>query len=356
MTLVKYLYKKFIPCFLGALFFFSMMLVLVDLLMNLWQFIQNQVPVAKIGRLMLLYVPKTLWYAAPLAVLFGVAFTLSSLYANNELTVIFASGISLLKFTAPLLIFSFFLSFAFFYFENNYVVPNYKRKVALQKELLGEEENKNNDKVVVLSESGRMIYKADFYDDVNKRLYALYVVFRNEDKSLDKIVYAETAVWKEDHWSLSNAYVYRVKDGELTVDRRSADLSLELTEPPDTFRNFEISVEEVNTKDARAYIALLRRTGLPSSEAMSVYYKKYSFPSVIFLVVFLSIGLSGKSRKNVLLMSLISCVSAAVLFYVTQMVTMYMAKFDVISPFAGAWLPVFIFIGISIALIKFART
>ena len=88
------------------------MLVLVDLLMNLWQFIQNQVPVAKIGRLMLLYVPKTLWYAAPLAVLFGVAFTLSSLYANNELTVIFASGISLLKFTAPLLIFSFFLSFA----------------------------------------------------------------------------------------------------------------------------------------------------------------------------------------------------------------------------------------------------
>ena len=356
MTLYKYLAKKFLPCFLGALAFFSLILVLVDLLMNLWQFIQNQVPFSEIMRLMWLYVPKTIWYAAPLAVLFGVAFTLSSLYASNELTVIFASGISLFKFTFPLLIFSLILSVAFFLFDDNIVVPMYRNKVELQKVLMKEEQSKNNDKVVVLAEQGKYVYKADFYDDINKRLYNLYVIIRNDNGSLDSIIRADSAYFYEGRWVLSNGIVYTLLDNEMKVSTANRGYEDLLVEVPDTFQKFEISVEEVNTEDARAYIELLRRTGLPASEATSVYYKKYAFPAIIFIVVFLSIGLSGKSRKNVLLSSLILCVGSAVLFYVTQMVTMYMAKFDLISPFAGAWAPVFIFTIISIVLMRLART
>ena len=59
MKLVYYLFKKFIPLFVGALAFFSLVLVLVDLLMNLWNYISNQVPGAMVGKIMLLYLPKT---------------------------------------------------------------------------------------------------------------------------------------------------------------------------------------------------------------------------------------------------------------------------------------------------------
>ena len=78
--------------------------------------------------------------------------------------------------------------------------------------------------------------------------------------------------------------------------------------------------------------------------------------TIVFIVVFLSIGLSGRSRKNVLLLSLTASISAAVLFYVTQMLTMILAKFGYITPFAGAWFPVILFIFISIALLRTART
>ncbi len=356
MTLIRYLFKKFLPSFFAALFFFSIVLVLVDLLMNLWSYIQCETPGLVVLKIIALYIPKTLWYAAPLSVLFSVSFVLSSLYADNELTVIFASGVSLLKFTLPLLVFSALLSVGFFWFENTLVVPYYREKVALQNEALGEERSNNNDRVVVISEQGRVVYKADYYDDDNKRLYDLYVVFRNDDMTLDLILHADTAWWDEDRWNLSNGIVYRWNGESLDVSTGAFYLTERLTEVPETFRNFEISVEEVNSADAREYIQLLQRTGLPSAEARSVYYKKFSFPSIIFIVVFLSIGLSGKSRKNVLLMSLISCVSAAVLFYVTQMVTMYLAKFGYISPFSGAWAPVIIFIGISIGLVRHART
>ncbi len=356
MTLLKYLAKKFLPSFVGALGFFSLMLVLVDLFTNLWQFIQYAIPASSILRLMLLYVPKTLWYAAPLAVLFAVSFTLSSLYSNNELTVIFASGVSLFRFVFPLLLFSAFLSVGFFFFEDRIVVPYYRQKVEFQSELLGENSSKNNSDVVVFAENGRQIYKADYYDDNSRRLYGLIVILRNEERKLEGIVFADSAMWMEDHWEMSNYTYYRYEDGEATSYKNWMPDKMSIAELPETFRNFEISVEEVNTQDARAYISLLQRTGLPTGEAKSIYYKKYSFPTIIFLVVFLSVGLSGRSRKNVLLSSLILCVSAAVLFYVTQMVTMYLAKFNVISPFAGAWLPVFIFFGISIVLFRTSRT
>lgn len=357
MTFLGYLLKKFIPSFFIAMFFFAFVLDLADILINLWNYIQNAVPVTMVLKVMLLYFPKALWYTAPLSVLFAVSFTLSGLYAGSEMTAVFASGVSLFRFTLPLVLLSAALSFGFFKFENIIVVPYYKQKVELQNLLLNTEKSKNNDDVVVISEAGGIVYKAGFYDDSSRQLYDLTVVMKSQSE-LQEIIVADSALWQEEkgRWKLQNSVVYRYDGTSFTVDDvREEDLAL-LVEIPETFQNSEISVDEVNAEDARKYIELLNRTGLPSGEAESMYYKKYAFPSIIFLVVLLSIGLTGRSKRNVLLVSIILCVSAAVLFYVTQMVTMYMAKFEYLSAFAGAWLPVIVFFIISIVLLKFTRT
>ena len=82
----------------------------------------------------------------------------------------------------------------------------------------------------------------------------------------------------------------------------------------------------------------------------------FSFPFILFIAAFLAVGVTGKTRKNVLLISLASCIAASVLFYVTMMVTMVLAKHGYISAFAGAWSPVIFFTIISIVLLRFART
>ncbi len=358
MKLVLYIYRRFMPVFIGAIVFFSFVLVLVDLLMNLWKLIINQASPSAVFHLMMLYVPKTIWYAVPIAILFAASYVLSDLYANNELIVIFASGVSLFKFTMPLLIFSFIMSFVLFFFEDTVVVPTYAQKTELQNELLQTNQSRNNDKIVVLSDFSSIVYKADFYNDDEQRLYQLYVVIRNEDKSLYAVVYADSASWKKDkqHWKLSGAVQYTVQNSDVITGSLQEGIEDRLTEPPETFRNNTVSVEEVNTREAREYITHLQRTGLPSAEAKSVYYKKFAFPFVVFIVVFLSIGLSGKTRKNVLLISLALCIGSAVLFYVTQMITMLLAKFGYIPPLLGAWFPVFIFVIMSSILLKYART
>lgn len=356
MKIVEYLFRKVIPLFVGAIIFFALVLIMVDLMMNLWNFISNGVPGLKVLRIMGLYVPKCLWYATPIAMLFAVSYTLSDLYANNELIAIFASGISLTRFTFPLLVFAFGMSFVLFFFDDKVVVPTYAKKTAEQEEVLNKNKTLNNDKIVILSENGNICYKADFYDDDTKRLNSLYIILRNEDKSLNSVIRADSASWHDDRWFLSGAIQYKQENGTVTAGTVSDEIVQRLTEPPETFQNNVISVETVDSATAKVYIEHLQKAGLPFAEPMSLYYKKFSFPFILFIVVFLSVGLSGKTRKNVMLMSLASCISAAVLFYVTQMITMLLAKFGAISPFMGAWFPVFMFVVIAAVVLRYART
>lgn len=358
MTLIKYLLKRFVAYFFGTLVLCSLMVVFLDLMMNMVDYIECAAPLKSILKVMWYFTPKAIWYCAPLATLFAVSLSLSTLYSTNELTVIFTSGVSLFKFTLPLIIISIFLSFGFFYFENTVVVPTLQKKVELQNQLLMREKYESNSDVVIIAEQGKIVYKADFYNDLQKTLKNLYVIIRDENYELDRIVHSNLAYWNESDqfWEVSPASVYRYRDGFLDFSTITAGLSRILVEPPDTFKNFEVNVEEVDTETAREYIKLRKRAGLPYAEALSVYYKKYSFPFVIFLVVFLSIGLSCKSRKNVFLIGLILCVCSAVAFFVVQMVTMYLAKFGYIPPIYGGWFPVILFTIISVVLLRYSKT
>ena len=248
------------------------------------------------------------------------------------------------------------MSVGLFFFEDKLVVPTYAKKVHLQEFVLHKEKSLNNDKIVIMSDEGRIIYKADYFDNTSMRLFSVYILLRDDEKNMKALIYCDSAAWIEDHWELSNPVQYENLDGEVvmnSVDRNFVSL---LVEPPETFRNNTISVEEVNTSQAREYIEHLEKAGLPSAEEKSVYYKKYAFPFVVFIVVFLAVGLSGKTRKNVLLVSLALSIAAVVLFYVTQMITMLMAKFQTIPPLFGAWFPVVLYIFVSTILLKFAKT
>lgn len=360
MKLVGYLLKKIIPLFIGAVLFFALVLNLVDLFMNITTYMQNGCSWHDVGVVMLNYIPKTVWYAVPVAILFSTSYTLSNMYANNELEALFASGVSLFKFTFPALFLSFLLSFALFAFENALVVQTYEKKVKIQNQLLQKFETENNDNVIVISDNGKIIYNAARYFEETKRLQNVYIVFRDEDKNLIAIVHSDLAVWnfEKQHWQLQNSLEYvRSEENEKFMTKPfDSDLEEKLTESYEIFRKNIVDVQSVSAKEAKIYIDHLRKAGLPFGEQLSEYYKKFAFPFIVFIVVFLSIGLTGKTKKNVLLISLASCISASVFFYVMHMVSMVFAKHGYISPFAGAWSPVILFTIASIILLKYSRT
>lgn len=357
MRLALYMLRRFFSIFLASMFFFTLVLILTDLLMNIWGYISNEAEAELVMRILLYYVPKSLWYSLPISVLFATAYMLSDFYANNELLALFASGISIFRFTFPLLIIAGIMSVAMFFLDDRLVIRTYAEKLRLQETALHKEKDFDSKDVIVISEGGKMIYKAEFFDSKSNRLFSLFVLYRGNSKGFDGLLYADSAEWCYDHWKLlGKSYFYKKHGDGYTAGDADYDHLFRLTEAPESFRSSTVNVEEVSAAEAREYIGRLEKAGLPSSDAKAVYYKKFSFPMVVVVVVLLAIALSGKTRKNVLLVSLGLSIAAVVLFYVMQMMTMLMARFGAVTPAFGGWFPVIFFIFLSIILLRYTRT
>ena len=241
-------------------------------------------------------------------------------------------------------------------FEDTVVIKYFYEKNRLSKELLKKEEDLNVSNAVILSELGKTVYIADYYNAAEKVLYNASIIIRDEDGKLSLIINSPYVKWSENRWTFQEGSVYQFEKDNSVSHLAGIPKSVILNEAPENFQHNFNSTEEMTIKEARIFIANLKKNGLPYYEALSQYYRRFSFPFTIFIVLFFSISLGGKFKKNILLMSILLSLGIASLFYITEMLTMMSAKWENISPLAGAWLPVIVFSGFSLVLLRYART
>ncbi|MDR1565851.1 MAG: LptF/LptG family permease [Treponema sp.] len=354
MILDRYLVKQFIPIFFVALSMFILLLSLIDLFANLWRYLNYEVPARDILRVSLYYLPKSFSYALPISLLFAAAYTLGDLYARNELTSVFSSGIPFWRFSLSLLIIGAFASLFSFFFDDMVVIPTLKMKTDLSQVLLHQQRTENNSDIVIKARNGQLIYSVDYYDHNARVLNGISIIEQDSEGRLLSLVRSSQAVWAEDHWILSNPIIYEWREGLLrTRAMEATDIYREL---PDTFRRNMVNVEDLSASDAGLLVRDLKTAGLPFIEALAEYYHRFSFPTASFVVMILSISMGGRFKKNILLMSLLASLASAVVFYVMEMISMMMAKLGYIPPFVGAWFPVIVFIILGLFLLRSAKT
>jgi lipopolysaccharide export system permease protein len=354
MILDRYLVKQFLPIFFVALSMFVMLLVLIDLFANLWRYLNYEVPAREILRVSFYYLPKSLSYALPIALLFAAAYTLGDLYGRNELTSVFSSGIPFWRFSVSLLCIGLAVSFFSFFFDDAVVIPTLKMKNDLAQVLLHQQRTENNSDIVIKARNGRLIYSVDYYDHAAQILNGVIIIEQDERGRMIYNIRCPRAIWSEDHWELVNPIIYEWH-GDLLRFRRLESTDA-YREEPDTFRRNMVNVEDLSARDAGLLVGDLRAAGLPFTDALSEYYHRFSFPSVSFVVMILSISMGGRFKKNILLMSLLTSLASAVVFYVTEMISMMMAKLGYIPPLAGAWFPVMVFIVLGLMFLRSAKT
>jgi lipopolysaccharide export system permease protein len=290
----------------------------------------------------------------PLSLLFAAAYTLGDLYARNELTSIFSSGIPFWRISVSLVAVGLLASVFAFFFEDRLVVPTLRIKNDLARLYLHQQRTENNSDIVIKARNGEVIYSVDYYDSVNDTLNGLSIVEQDKDGSFIALIRAPQGTWTGEYWKLSNALIYQWDNGLLRV--RPLEDSDDYREHPDTFRRNAVAAEDLPVREAGLLVRDLRAAGLPFIGALAEYYHRYSFSTVSLVIMILSISMGGRFKKNILLMSLLTSLGAAVVFYVSEMMTMMMAKLGYIPPFAGAWFPVLIFIIVGVVLLRYAKT
>jgi lipopolysaccharide export system permease protein len=354
MILDRYLVRQFIPIFFVAVSMFVFLLLLIDLFSNLVRYLNNEVPMLTILKISLYFIPKSVSYAMPISLLFAAAYTLGDLYAKNELTTVFSSGIPFWRFSVPLLVIGVIASIFSFFLDDIVVIPTLKVKNDLSRRALRQHITESNSDVVIKAKNGRLIYSVDFYDHEKFILTGVNIIETNETGEFVSQIRAPSAVWADTCWEFKNAVIYEYEEGILRVRPFFSDTSYD--EPPDMFRRKAVNVEELPAKEAGLLVNDLRLAGLPYSHVQANYYHRYSFAAASFIVMILSISMGGRFRKNILLMSLFTSLSVAVVYYIMEMLSMTMAGLNYIHPATGAWFPVFFFIIIGVLLLRSAKT
>ena len=354
MTLDRYLIRQYLPIFVVAIGMFMFVLSLIDLFTNLVRYLNNEVPFAQIMKISLYYLPKSFSYALPISLLFAAAYTLGDLYARNELTSIFSSGIPFWRFSLPLIIIGFLASIFAFFFDDIIVIPTLRDKNNMVRRALQQQISENNSDIVIKAKNGQLIYSVDYYDIKVQALNGISIVEQDTRGDFISLVRSRHATWTGEYWEFVDPVIYFWEDGLLKI--KPMPPSEYYTEHPDTFRRSTVKPEELPFLEERLLIDDLKTAGLPFIEAQADYYHRISFSTVSFIVMILSVSMGGRFRKNILLMSLLTSLGSAVVFYVIEMITMMMGKLGYVPPIIGAWFPVVIFTVLGLLMLRGAKT
>jgi lipopolysaccharide export system permease protein len=356
-TLRLYLLRTFLPAFALSISIFSLLMELIDLFPNLWRYLSLDTPILSVFKVMLYYLPTALSSSLPIGILFAAAFSLGRLYADNELTVVFGSGVSLYQFLAPLVLVGMLLSAGSFFFDDAIVLPTIREKNRLSREILKQGVSYSNPDVAVIAADGGIVYRAEYYDDAGQALTGVTILERDAEGKPMARTEAATARWDGSKWVFN-----RVRRFELNADGSWRDQSFGtwtkagLDEKPETFKRQSRDLREYSVEELEGYVEFLRRAGLPYAAALAERHKRYAFAFTPLIVILIAGALGGRFRKNVLLASLLSSLLTATGYYVLQMMTMLLAKTGLIQPWAGAWMPLIIYAGAGLVLFRLART
>jgi len=355
MLLDIYLLRQFFPIFLVAISLFVFLFLLLDLFSNLIRYLNNEVSISTMLKITLFYIPKSISFSMPMSLLFAAAYTLGDLYARNELTSVFSTGIPLWRFSMPFVAVGIIASVFSFFLDDRLVIPTLKKKNELSRVALKKYVTESDSDVVIIARKGAITYSADYFDSERNILNGVIVVERDEKGKIVSEIRSSSAEWNDSYWEFKNAVIYRYDEkGEFKIYPFTSN---ELyNEHPDIFRRKSVNVEELSARDAGILVKDLRSAGYSYRSAQANYYHRFSFAATSLIVMILSISMGGRFRKNILLMSLFTSLCVAVVYYVAEMLSMAMAGLNYIHPFIGAWFPVVIFIVIGVNLLRGAKT
>ena len=355
MLLDRYLLRQFFPIFLIALSMFVFLLLLIDLFSNLIRYMNNDVQISTILKITMYFIPKSISYATPISLLFAAAYTLGDMYARNELTTVFSTGIPFWRFSIPLLVVGFIASLLSFFLDDMLVIPTLKVKNEMSRRALNQHITATNTDIVIKTNNGRITYSVDYFDFDKLIINGVNIVEMDDNGAYVSQIRAPSAEWKESYWDFRNAVIYKYDESNI-LRMRPLPFTEEYNEHPDLFRRSAVIVEELPAKDAGLLVKDLRSAGLPYYHAQANYFHRFSFAATSFIVMILSVSMGGRFRKNILLMSLFTSLSVAVVYYIAEMLSMTMAGLNYIHPFVGARFPVLFFIVVGIMLIRSAKT
>ncbi len=354
----RYLVKQFLQTILFGLLAFTLLFVVIDLMENLGDFIDQNVPLLLIFQYYIVFIPEMIRLMTPVAVLLASLFTAGKMANLNELTAIKASGVSLYRFMTPFIMTAILISIFSVYFGGYLVPMANKHKIFI-------EQNSMKKGIVFwgsnifFQDSKTRIVTISYYDVTQGQANQISIQeFDQNDKT--KLL-SRTDSYRMNYdstkaaWFVYDGITRTFSDSSEVIEKFIVREFKDLNFKPSDVIQKQRKPEEMTLSDLKNFAAEQLRTGNDPTSTQIEYHSRIAFAFASMIVVLFGLPISANRRRGGLAIQFGINLLITFIYLVFMKVSQAFGKSGQLDPLTTAWLANFIFLLAAIYNIKRAQ-
>lgn len=347
----RYIVKQFVQTILFGLITFLVLFIIIDMMENLDDFIDQNVPNSLIFEYYLVFMPEIIRLMLPIAVLLASLFTVGKMSNLSELTAIKAGGVSFYRYMAPFVVVAFFISIFAIYF-GGYIAPMAnKHKVYIEQNYMkkGLVPTGTN---IFFQDTRTRIVNIFYFDTYNNQANRVSIQ-EFDSTDITKMTSRIDAVrMKYDTtkaaWNLIDGVKRVFTDNGETAEKFSSMAITDLNFIPDDVIKKQRKPEEMSLSELDNYAKEQLRTGNDPTRIFIEYHSRIAFSFTSLVVVLFGLPVSANKRKGGLAIQFGISLLITFVYLVFMKMSQAFGKNGVLDPFMTAWIANIIFLGAAV--------
>jgi LPS export ABC transporter permease LptG/LPS export ABC transporter permease LptF len=350
LILDEYVMGSFLRNFALVLVSLTILFVIFTFFELIGSILRYRTPLVVVGDYLLNLVPFILNLVLPLCSLVAVLITFGALDRNSELTAMKATGISLYRIVAPMLVVATLLSGLLFVFDETYLPAANRRQEALLSEIKGKPAQTflRPDRKWMSGQTGdnnqpTRIFYYQFFDP-DRNVFANLTVFEFQPGTfnLTRRIFAQSARWDDNlnEWVLEDGW-QRTFQGESTASFQPFAVSAfpEIHEQPSYFKKEDRQSEQMSYKELATYINDLKQSGFDTMRLRVQLNHKLAYPLMTLVLAILAIPFSLYAGKRGGIAGVGTAIGVAIAYWVIAGIFENLGDVNSLPPLLAAWSP-----------------
>jgi LPS export ABC transporter permease LptF/LPS export ABC transporter permease LptG len=314
---------------------------------------KNHIPFSVVISYFWHLLPMMIYQLLPLAALVATLITLGLLAKNNEITAFKASGISLFRLALPLILAGILLSAGMFLLDDSILPYANQRQDALHDRIKGRPAQTYFQPAHqwIFGEHNK-IYNYQLFDP-DRNLFGGLNVFELNPTTFQvrRRIYANRTYWEPslNSWVLESGWVRDFSPSSVTSYKTfRVDSFPELSEKPSYFKREVFQYDQMNWWQLRNYIRSLQKAGFETARLSVEWHKKFAFPLIATIIVFLAIPFSLLVGTRGAVGGIALAVGIGIAYWSIAALFEAMGTVGQLPPLLAAWTPdaIFAFAGL----------
>jgi len=316
--------------------------------------IKYRTPLVTVGEYLFNLIPFILYNVTPLSTLIAVLITFGTLNRTSEITAMKATGTSLYRVVAPVILLAAILSAALFAFDEAYLPSANRRQEALRSVIQHKQAQTflRPDRQWMSGQTGgngepaRIFYYK--YFDSDKNTFDNLTVFEFDPGSftLTRRIFAENARWDEkvNGWVLENGW-QRTFSGPSIASYQPFTVSTfpEIHEQPGYFKKEVHQSQEMSYPELASYINDLKQSGFDTMRLRVQLYRKLAYPAITLIMAILAIPFALVAGKRGSVAGLGTAIGVAIAYWVVAAIFENLGDVNSLPAVLAAWSPDMLF-------------